>query len=419
VLNLTIDSGGSLTTASGTTLQVNGDFVNNGTANLSGAVAFVGSAATQALNNGGGFTTVVVNKASGTVQLAQHLTINSALTLTTGTLTTGSYQVNLGGSATISESDASYVLGKVVVNRTLVPGTAQSFSGLGLTLTPAAGSTAPGATLVTRATGTAIAGAGTSRSVLRAFNIQPTVNSGLNVTMNFTYFAHELNGIPVANLALFKSVSGGTPWIPQRGTTASTNTVTKTGITDFSVWTLGNSANPLPVELTDFTAIVVDKAAVRLAWATASEKNADYFDIERSTDGSTFARIATVAAAGASTIARTYQLLDAALPASTRTLYYRLRQVDRDGTFAFSPVRTITLVEVIGLALFPNPTTGKATLTGVLPGTVVHVSDALGRAVTTATADATGQAALTLPTGTGSGVYVVRAGSKTVRLVVE
>ena len=421
--DLTINTGGSLTTNGGTTLQVNGNLANNGTATLSGPVQFVGSAATQTLGGSTStpFTTLEVNKASGTVQLAQNLTINAALTLTSGTLTTtGSYQVNLGGSATISESDASYVLGKVVVNRTLSAGTAEPFAGLGLTLTPAAASTAPGATLVTRITGTAIAGAGTSQSILRSFDIQPAVNTGLNVTMDFAYLTHELNGIAAGNLAMFKSVSGGTPWIPQRGTTAAGNVLTKTGISDFSIWTLGNSANPLPVELTAFTATALGRT-VQLKWSTASEKNTARFEVERSLDGTAFDRIGTVAAAGTSTAPQAYALTDAQLPASTRTLYYRLKQVDQDGTFSFSPVRRVGLSEAAeGLALYPNPTHGSsATLTGSQPGTLVHVFDALGRVVTSATADATGTAALALPAGLATGVYVVRTGNKALRLTVE
>ncbi|MDQ2769916.1 MAG: glycine-rich protein [Bacteroidota bacterium] len=426
VLDLTIDNGGTLTQAAGATLQVNGNFANSGTATLSGTVAFVGSAATQTLGGSTStpFTTLTVNKASGTVQLAQNLTLNSALTLTSGTLTTtASYQVNLGGSASISESDASYVLGKVVVNRPLSAGTTEPFAGLGLTLTPAAASTAPGATLVTRSTGTAIAGAGTSQSILRSFNIVPTVNTGLNVTMNFAYLDHERNGIAVASLALFKSVSGGTPWIPQRGTTAAGNVLTKTGISDFSVWTLGNSANPLPVELVAFTATAEGPAAVRLNWATASEKNSDRFAVERSGDGTSFAPIGTVAAAGSSSGGSAYLLLDGHLPAGAALLYYRLKQVDRDGTFAYSPVRSVALggkATDTGLALFPNPAHGgAATLTGAVPGTVVTVFDALGRRVTSAPADAAGTAALVLPAGQATGVYVVRVGSKALRLTVE
>ena len=418
--DLTINNGGSLTVNGGTTLQVNGNFANNGTATLSGTVAFVGSAATQTLSNGTGFTTVVVNKPSGTVQLAQNLTINSALTLSSGTLTTtGAYQVNLGGSALLSESETSYVIGKAVANRPLAPGTAETFNGLGLTLTPAAGSTAPGATLVTRVTGTALTGAGTSQSIQRYFDIQPATNTGLNVTMAFAYFTHELNGIPAANLALFKSVSGGTPWIPQRGTTAAGNVVTKTVITDFSFWTLGNAANPLPVELTTFTAMAQNHA-VRLQWTTASEKNTARFDAERSLDGTAFDRLGTVAAAGSTTTAKEYTWTDAQLPAGTTTLYYRLKQVDLDGTFSYSPVRSVRLREAAeGLALYPNPATARTTLTGTPPGALVQVFDALGRVVTSATADAAGTAALALPAGLATGVYVVRTGTKALRLTVE
>ena len=81
------------------------------------------------------------------------------------------------------------------------------------------------------------------------------------------------------------------------------------------------------------------------------------------------------------------------------TLYYRLRQVDADGTFKYSPVQAVSLTGA-GLALYPNPAHGgAATFTGVTPGAMVTVYDALGRPVTTATADVSGTAALALPAG--------------------
>ena len=109
------------------------------------------------------------------------------------------------------------------------------------------------------------------------------------------------------------------------------------------------------------------------------------------------------------------------LPAGATLLYYRLRQVDMDGTFAYSPVRTVALTgAAAGLSLYPNPARGgAATLTGAQPGTVVTVFDALGRPVISATADASGTAALVLPAGLPAGVYVVRAGARAVRLTVE
>ena len=95
--------------------------------------------------------------------------------------------------------------------------------------------------------------------------------------------------------------------------------------------------------------------------------------------------------------------------------------MDADGTFGYSPVRTVALTgAVAGLALYPNPAHGGAvTLTGTAPGAAVTVHDALGRPVTSATANAAGTAALVLPAGLPVGVYVVRAGTKAVRLTVE
>ena len=171
-----------------------------------------------------------------------------------------------------------------------------------------------------------------------------------------------------------------------------------------------------------FTATPKGNTVVRLAWATATEKNSRAFEVERSPDGRAFAPIGTVAAVGTSSTPRSYELLDPNPPTHQSTRYYRLRQVDADGTFSYSPVRTVQLTTspVHQLIIFPNPAHGgAATLTGALPGTVVTVTDALGRPVTTATADGSGTAALVLPAGLPAGVYVVRAGARALRLTVE
>jgi hypothetical protein len=425
VSSLTIANGASLTTASSAELQVNGDLSNSGAASLSGPVTFVG-AATQTLGGSSTttFSSLAVAKASGTVQLSQNAAVGTSLTMTSGLLNTKPYQVTLGNGATISETDASYVLGNVATTRTLAPGSTESFGGLGVSLTPAVGSTAPGLTPVVRTTGSALAGVGTSQSILRYFIITPANQTGLNVNMVFSYFAHELAtspATPEANLTLFKSETGAAnSWLNQNPATlnTSTKTVTKTGITSFSIWTLGNSANPLPVELVSFEAATQGPAAVRLTWATASELNSQAFEVERSLDGVTFAKVSQVAAAGNSATTRSYSMLDAALPVGARLLHYRLRQVDQDGTAHYTPVRTVALgAAAAGLSIYPNPTPGAATLSGALAGAPVQVLDALGRVVATATADASGTAAL--PAGLPAGVYVVRAGAQALRLTVR
>ena len=174
---------------------------------------------------------------------------------------------------------------------------------------------------------------------------------------------------------------------------------------------------PLPVQLTSFTA-VAQGPAVALAWHTASETNSDRFEVERSLDGSLFGKLVAVAAHGTTPLAHDYAYLDAALPIGARTLYYRLRQVDSDGTATYSPVRVVA-VAAARLSVFPSPARTSATLVGAAPGTAVQVLDALGRTVLTATTDATGTAPLALPPGLPPGTYVVRAGPQATRLVVE
>lgn len=178
------------------------------------------------------------------------------------------------------------------------------------------------------------------------------------------------------------------------------------------------TVSPLPVQLIDFTA-QPEGAAVALAWHTASEKNSARFEIERSTDGKRFAHLGNVAAQGSASKLTAYAYRDDALPAGISQLYYRLRQVDLDGSAAYSPVRTVALARTTSLALFPNPAHTAATLTGAAPGTTVQLYDAVGRRVTAATADAAGTATYTLPVGLPGGVYVVHAGGKALRLLVQ
>ncbi|GAA3979908.1 hypothetical protein GCM10022407_26420 [Hymenobacter antarcticus] len=233
-------------------------------------------------------------------------------------------------------------------------------------------------------------------------------------------FASPIAGSPFATTATSYALTGLNPSSPYFYRVRALNSALSPADQGAYSSVIGQ-ATPLPVELSAFTATAEGRAAVRLVWATASEKNSARFEVERSTDGRTFAAIGAVAAAGSSTALRSYELLDATLPASTATLYYRLKQVDQDGSFSYSPVRTVAVAGVAaGLGLYPNPTHGSgATLTGAVPGTMVTVFDALGRVVASATADAAGRATLALPAGLPMGVYVVRAGTKALRLTVE
>jgi hypothetical protein len=186
----------------------------------------------------------------------------------------------------------------------------------------------------------------------------------------------------------------------------------------FSEFYLTGSSTPLPVELAAFTA-KAEGVAARLSWRTASEKNSARFEIERSLDGKAFARIGEVAAQGNTTSPTDYTFRDSQTPKSPTLVYYRLRQVDADGTATYSPVRAVTVGGAGPLTLYPNPARSAVAVAGLAVGTEVEVLDALGRAVAHATAEADGTARLTLPDGLATGVYVVRSGAQAQRLLVE
>ena len=235
--------------------------------------------------------------------------------------------------------------------------------------------------------------------------------TGVSGVLDYTQLVLLKRADPSADWALV-----GTP-VPTAGSNAAP-VLSRTGVSGFSDFTAGGdfNVNPLPVELTAFMARAQGDA-VALAWTTASEKNSASFEVERSLDGTRFERIGIVAAAGTSSTVRSYALTDDHPLIHPATLYYRLKQLDLDGTFRYSPVRKVVLKEAAaGLSLYPNPAHGgAATLTGAVPGMVVQVLDALGRVVAQATADAQGTARLLLP----SGMYVVRTGGKALHLAVE
>lgn len=89
----------------------------------------------------------------------------------------------------------------------------------------------------------------------------------------------------------------------------------------------------LPVTWLSFTAKNVNGSNV-LEWLTASEKNSDVFEVERSNDAKNWKRVGKVKSAGTSTVVNRYSFGDY-FPEG-RAVYYRLKQVDTDGSFEYS-----------------------------------------------------------------------------------
>lgn len=128
----------------------------------------------------------------------------------------------------------------------------------------------------------------------------------------------------------------------------------------------------LPVILTTFKAKASEEKTVNLTWTTTSETNSAYFEVQKSATGKSWSAVGTVDAKGESRINQSYNFTDTA-PLNGQN-FYRLKLVDRDGTFGYSKLESVVLKGIISVNVYPNPTIDNfriATASGI---EVVEVS---------------------------------------------
>jgi hypothetical protein len=137
-----------------------------------------------------------------------------------------------------------------------------------------------------------------------------------------------------------------------------------------------SSGSPLPVELTRFDA-TAKGTGVNLTWATATEKNSDRFEVQRSATGGEYNTIGTVKGQGSTSMAHNYSFVDSRPLAGTS--YYRLRQVDTDGTFSFSPVVAVQAEASTKAMLYPNPSANQLILPAGVGMVQYRIFNSLGQ----------------------------------------
>ena len=113
-----------------------------------------------------------------------------------------------------------------------------------------------------------------------------------------------------------------------------------------------NACAALPVTLVSFQ-VMPEGQSARLSWETTSEVNSDYFEIQHATDTRIWNVIGFIKSEGQSTIQKNYTFSHS--PAVGGMQYYRLRMVDKDGTFEFSPIRNLLFNDREELLVYPNP----------------------------------------------------------------
>ena len=221
-------------------------------------------------------------------------------------------------------------------------------------------------------------------SRLEYWNIDRAGASPSNATIELTW---NTNSVPGTNFAdMIVAHYTGTAWESAGGNAISGTTASGVVSSDadwatFSPFTLGSksSANPLPVVLSNFTALCKQQK-IQLNWITQSELNNDYFTIERSKDGSLFNEVGRVNGNGTTNLQNTYQFFDEL--AYQGTSYYRLSQHDFNGAIKVYPIKTVSCADEQHLfSIYPNPNNGTFEISGLNEGNEVVITDVLGKKV--------------------------------------
>lgn len=193
-------------------------------------------------------------------------------------------------------------------------------------------------------------------------------------------------------------------WPPVLAGSTQTLTITNPDCQSVTTtYTLPTGCTPLPVRWISFTGREQDKK-VALNWVTANEYNNKYFIVEKSVTGTgSFSEIARLNSK--SDLGGSYDAVDTD-PAAVN--YYRLKQVDRDGSFQYSDIVVVKLTGKFSFAAYPNPARTQLTVeyTDAYRNGTVRLLNADGKQVLRRQLTGFNKMQLDV-TGLSAGVYVV------------
>jgi hypothetical protein len=283
----------------------------------------------------------------------------------------------LEGAATWTNNTGATIAKGTVIKIASAPST--NFNGNTITTNLGAFSHTSGFNMGTTDQLFAMTGDRTSPGTFLAFIGSITSTAGL--TNNFINAASSLGSGTGVSIMLSSKSKGLTTTTRYKGSTVcsgtviacntSINTGTWTDYTSSSITTIAAffadipnsfSGSVLPIELTTFEGKNNNNQNL-LTWATVSETQNKGFDIERSTDGSRFEKIGFVAGNGTTSQTQRYTFNDDKSP--NGIAYYRLKQLDNDGRFEYSKIVAIAQKGDNAVSVFPNPSNGVFTLSGL------------------------------------------------------
>ncbi|HTP80052.1 MAG TPA: T9SS type A sorting domain-containing protein [Bacteroidota bacterium] len=319
---------------------------------------------------------------SSTVQLNTSVNFggsNSNLILTSGKIVTS--QTNLltlgTNDSLFSASSSGYIEGPMAQTINVTSSTSKMFPiAKGGVYRPVTLTVTQSAATATVYTAEEIAGAPTSNtlpgsldrvSTVRYYTISSNGASSVTAASVLLNYDTDDNVSDNSNLRIAKNDGSGN-WVDLGGTGTANTTGTITSTNNFTDLTSGTTfvladnsggANALPVEMTSLSVQAV-RLQADIQWATVTEKNSFAFEVERmATDvsGAAWAKVGQVSAAGTSTTRHSYSFEDMNVPPGRYE--YRLKEVDRDGTFQYSSPADVVVgaapKEFTLGANYPNP----------------------------------------------------------------
>ncbi|MFY0673387.1 MAG: hypothetical protein JXQ87_08275 [Bacteroidia bacterium] len=377
---LHVNSGNTLTTNANVTIT--GDVVVNG--NTSGNNKIIlGGTSGQIIGGSGTIGDLEVNNAND-VDLEGDLTLNGALTLTNGDIEINDNTLTLTGT-TSHGSSSSYIKLNGTGNVKTTVGSSPVILPIGRN---------PYLPIILDDGGDAEYTVGvsdkvydnptnpiseiTSNVVSETWTIQAS-SAVNNVTVQLGWNASEEIAFARANSGIAYWENGiSSAWQQPTDVSAATGSdpYFQTRTMDFSTnlyyLGVGDKSSPLPVDFTYFNAQWQTKGETAiLNWQTAMEENNSHFEIERSFDGQVWEQIGAVAGQGTTFDITDYQFVDQLEAHNSKLaakLYYRLKQVDYNGDFDYSPIETLNfeLETRNTFKVWPNPTYGDVIFTNII-----------------------------------------------------
>jgi hypothetical protein len=371
----------SLTISGANSLDVYGNWVNNGVFNAgSGSVNILGATSTSIAGSATEtFFNLTINKTG-----AASVSIPSGIKQIAGSMNFSNGIINqnttlrfLNGSSTSGANDNSYVNGQVIKVGsqafTFPLGAGNFYRPISITA-PAVTTdnftaeyllTDPNPSFTHTSKDASIDHVGRCE-----YWILNRTGGASNVSVTLTWNATSCGVSDLADLIVARWDAGQASWKDEGngGTTGNTTTgsiITAAPVTLFSPFTLASktsTANVLPIELVDFNCSSTDLKNVNINWTTASESNNNYFVIERSLDGFTYEQIARQKGAGNSFTKLYYSYKD--LQPVDGISYYRLKQVDFDGKYVYSDICWASNNVGGNIIFYPNPVKNNLTIEG-------------------------------------------------------